>query len=233
MGIVPDTRTGKIEFYETHADIWRTNATQIGLTVAEATELAADAADARAAYNASLTARDAAKAATQTFYSATSDLAGFGAGLLAKIKSYAESTGNPNVYQLAQIPPPATPSPAPAPGTPTNFTVGLLQSGAVELRWKCENPAGVSGTIYECRRRIGSGGGGGAFAFIGATGTRSFTDDTLPSGSSGVTYEITAVRSTRRGAPAQFNVNFGVGGNGQAFARVVNVTPAPTAKLAA
>ena len=47
------------------------------------------------------------------------------------------------------------------------------------------------------------------------TGTSS-----LRSGSTGATYQITAVRSTRCGLPGQFNVNFGVGGDGLAFVTV-------------
>jgi hypothetical protein len=102
---------------------------------------------------------------------------------------------------------------APAPGTPTDFTASLNQTGVVTLKWKCANPAGTTGTIYECRRKIGNG----SFAFIGAVGTREFADATLPAGSIGVLYEVTAVRSTVRGNPALFNVNFGVGGGGGMF----------------
>lgn len=229
MPIVPTSRVGKITFYEAHASLWKDHYAQLGITLDDATKLLDATEQARAAYNASILARDAAKAATQDFYNDTSDMATLGAGLLSTIKSFAESTQNPSVYSIAQIPPPATPGPVPAPGTPMDFTVALMQSGAVELRWKCNNPEGSVGTIYECRRKIG-GGGGGSFQFIGASGVRSFIDDTLPSGSIGVTYEITAVRSTKRGLPAQFNVNFGVGGDGSAFATVEN---APAMKMAA
>jgi hypothetical protein len=74
-------------------------------------------------------------------------------------------------------------------------------------------------------RRIG-GGGASAFTFVGASGVKSFTDDTLVSGASPVTYQITAVRSTSRGNPAQFTVNFGVGGGGGfAVTSVTEETP--------
>ena len=223
MSTVPTTRIGKIEFYETHAPVWKLAADDIGITSGEGEALLAAATAAREAYNASIVARDASKAATQTFYNDTSDMATMGAGLLAKIKAFAEATQDPSVYAAAQIPPPAAPTPVAAPGTPMDFSVLLMQSGAIELRWKCNNPVGTQGTIYECRRKIG----GGAFTFIGASGVRSFIDDTLPSGSVGVTYEITATRSTKRGLPAQFNVNFGVGGDGAVFATVSNVPTVP------
>ena len=121
------------------------------------------------------------------------------------------------MYPLAQIPAPAVPSPVGPPGTPFDFTVALQQTGAVTLRWKCNNPVGASGTVYEVRRRVG---GTGTFGFLANVGTRSFTDETIPGGSNGVTYQITATRSTRRGTPAQFNVNFGIGGDGLTFATV-------------
>ena len=60
-----------------------------------------------------------------------------------------------------------------AAGDRTQDQKSFLQTGAVELKWKCANPTGTQGTIYECRRKIGNG----AFTFVGATGVRAFTDD--------------------------------------------------------
>lgn len=227
MGVVPNNRLGKIEFYESHNSAWSTNAAAIGLTAGKVTALAGLTTTARKAYDAHVTAQAAAKAATQTFYDAVRFMhssPGAGADMIETIKNFAQTTGNPAVYNLAQIPPPATPGTTPPPGTPFQFTVGLLQSGAIELKWKCSNPSGTQGTIYEVRRKIGGGGSGSSnpFTFVGATGVKKFTDDTLVggSGSSSVTYQVTAVRSTSRGTPAQFNVNFGVGGDGQAFATI-------------
>jgi hypothetical protein len=72
------------------------------------------------------------------------------------------------------------------------------------------------GTIYEVKRAAG----GGSMEFVGASGVKTFTDDTLPMGASPVTYQITAVRSTARGNPAQFVVNFGTGGGGLTIASI-------------
>ncbi|MBL9030862.1 MAG: hypothetical protein JNM80_04035 [Phycisphaerae bacterium] len=217
MGVVPDTRLGKIEFYEAHTlpgGPWAANAAAIGLTPAAVTALGTLTTQARAAFNAAEAARQAAKAATQNFYDkvrAMHNGPGAGSDMIQTIRTWAESKNDPNVYTLAQIPPPATPGVSPPPGTPFDFTVGLLQSGALELKWKCNNPSGTQGTIYEVKRRIG---GSGNFSFVGATGVKAFTDDTVAAGSPSVTYQITAVRSTQRGNPAQFTVNFGVGGGG-------------------
>jgi len=224
MGVVPDTRLGKIEFYEAHISPWTTNAAGIGLTPASVTALGTLTTQARAAYNAHIAARDAARAATDNFYDKVRDMhngPGAGADMIRTIRNHAETKDDPNVYVLAQIPPPATPGTTPPPGTPFEFTVGLLQNGALELKWKCNNPSGTQGTIYEVKRAIG----GGAFNFVGATGVKLFTDDTLPSGSAPVTYQITAVRSTARGNPAQFTVNFGIGGPGLTIASVTEGGP--------
>ncbi len=227
MGVVPDSRLGKIEFYEAHAlagGPWAANAAAIGLTPASVTALGTLTTAARTAFNAAEAARQSAKSATQAFYDAVRAMhSGPGAGqdMIDTIRNFAETKNMPNVYVLAQIPPPADPSTAPPPGTPFEFRVSLLQNGALELKWKCNNPSGTQGTIYEVKRSIG----GGALNFVGATGVKSFTDDTLPSGSAPVTYQITAVRSTARGNPAQFTVNFGIGGPGLTIASITEGGP--------
>lgn len=229
MSVIPTTRIGKVEFYEVHSPVWAAQAAAVGLTTTETAEITQRTEKSRGAYQAMLTARASAKAATEDFYDNVADMASYGAGLMSKIRGFAESTANPTVYIMAQIPAPATPTPAPAPGKPMDFSVELSESGVIMLKWKCVNPVGTTGTIYEVRRRIGAGS---PWTFLGATGVKSFDDDTLPAGSTGVTYEISAVRSTKRGLPGQFNVNFGVGGDGAAFARVENV-PTVSVKMAA
>jgi hypothetical protein len=66
---------------------------------------------------------------------------------------------------------------------------------------------------------------------VGATGTKSFIDATVPAGVAAVTYQVVACRSTSIGVAAQFTVNFGVGGGGEMMASVVGAGGAP--KLAA
>ena len=82
-----------------------------------------------------------------------------------------------------------------------------------------DRPVGVE---YRTRGRVG-----GAFAFVGNPGEKAFVDETVPAGAVPVTYRITATRSTARGNPAQFTVNFGAGG-----ASVTSVV-AESVKLAA
>lgn len=208
MATVPSSRIRKIEFYESHLQAWAVNAAAIGLDPAAVLAFQTLVLNARTSYLASETAREASQAATLNFHDKTDTMATIGANLLRTIRTFAENTGNPGVYALAQIPAPASPGPIGPPGQPFNLAVGLLANGALELKWKCDNPAGAQGTVYEIRRRIGAG----PFAHIDLAGERSFIDATIPSGATGIVYQITGVRSTTRGAPAQFLVNFGVDG---------------------
>jgi len=212
MDTVPNTKIGKIEFYESKLSPWGLAPASIGLQPSAVSALATATAAARAAYSAHLSAMEASKAATQFFYDKVRSLhagPGLGADMIQQIKTFAQTTNNPNVYVLAQIPGPSSPGEIPAPGTPFDFKVGLLQSGALELRWKCPNPEGAQGTMYEVRRKATHAGTD--FEFLGATGGRTFVDDTLSVGGGAWMYQITAVRSTARGHPANFLVNFGVG----------------------
>ena len=118
------------------------------------------------------------------------------------------------------------PQPVTELGMPTNMKVSLEATGAVTLRWKCVSPR-ATGMVYQVFRRIGDG----PFEYLGGAGEKKFTDSTLPMGSSQVTYQIQAVRSTASGPWAQFNVNFGTTSGGGTM--VASVTQSTPTKLAA
>lgn len=219
MSILPDSRKGKLEFFESHWETWLENATSIGLNSTIVNQLKTYVMDEREAFNAATLARDTSRSATNTWYVSSDTTVNLGRDLIKTIKAFAETSGNPNVYSLANIPAPVVPGPVGPPGTPMDFKVALRGDGALLLSWKCVNPVGSQGTIYEVRRKVA---GQSAFEFLGANGPKKFTDASIAAGSSNVMYEITAVRSTVRGAPAQFVVNFGVGGDG---AQVVSIAP--------
>jgi hypothetical protein len=222
MAIVPNTNIGKITFYEAHIPVWSATPTIIGLVAADCTALSALIGSARKEYDTQQAALYEARNATQRMKDAVRAMHALGSADIAKIKAFAEATNNPTVYTSAVLPPPATPSPVGPPGTPFEFVVTLLQTGAINLRWKCSNPTGASGTVYEVARRVG--GDSVPFTLVGAIGVREFEDATIARGSSSVTYRVQAVRSTSRGNPAQFTVSFGVGGNGLMVATVSEVT---------
>jgi hypothetical protein len=213
--IVPPDAAGKVLFFETHVTQWGSVATSIGTTTAIVTALNTKVVAARAALNAQQAAADAAKAATLAAKNAVATMNDAGIDIIKSIKTKAAT--DPNVYVLAQIPAPATPTPVGPPGTPTDFAITLQQNGALTLTWKCANPPGASGTIYQVYRKIGTAA---EFSFVGASGQRKFVDSTLPSIAGRVTYQIMGVRSTSFGDPAQFNVNFGIGGAGEMTASV-------------
>ena len=53
---------------------------------------------------------------------------------------------------------------------------------------------------------------GGEPVYCGGCGKKTYTDNTVPAGTTNVTYDIQAVRSTAAGPWATFNVFFGMGG---------------------
>lgn len=208
MSVVPKKTVERIQFYEDHTAPWAANAVAIGSTTTLVTDLTTKTTAARAAYDAQQAAQNVAKAATLTLENAMRALSQAGSDIIFQIRAKAGASGN-SVYALAQIPAPATPSPVGAPGTPSDFAVELNQDGSIVLKWKCNNPAGSSGTIYQIFRRDSAEG---EFNYVGGTGAKKFLDQTIPAGTSSVTYQMQAVRSTQAGAWAQFNVNFGVAG---------------------
>jgi hypothetical protein len=120
-----------------------------------------------------------------------------------------------------------TPTPIGSLGKPTKLKVTLSETGALELGWSCSSPR-ASGMTYQVFRRNAPDG---EFTYLGGTGEKKFTDATLPAGSSQVTYQIQAVRSTAVGPWASFNVNFGVS-SGSGAAKT-SVTEAKPVKIAA
>jgi hypothetical protein len=224
MSLVPRKSIDAVQFFENHIAPWNSHATQIGTTTAAITDLTTKAAAARANYDAQQTAQDAAKTATMAFQNSVEVLRLAGAAIIKNIRSKAETTGV-GVYELAQIPAPAIPSPIGPLGKPSDFKVALDETGALTLKWKCTNPIGATGATYQLYRQIGPTG---EFTFLGGTGRKDFTDATVPAGTGQVTYQIQAVRSTSVGPWARFTVSFGVGGGGP-----MTITEGTPTKLAA
>jgi hypothetical protein len=229
MSVIPPTRIGKVQFYENHIAPWTTNAAAIGVQPSAVTDLQTKTEAARDAYNAAQAAADASKAATLTYYNAVSAMATAGTAILKNIRAKADGSGD-GVYALAQIPPPATPSPVGPPGTPFGLGVTLNPDGSVELKWKCENPAGSTGTLYHVYRQIGTGA---EFSFIGGAGERKFTDATVPAGTPTVVYKIQGVRTSAIGVAGEFIVRFGVIGSGGAMTATVVESGPTSPKMAA
>ena len=211
MPVLPAKIQDLLDFCDGHTTTFTTNAAAIGLSSGAAISFKNATDKAKADYKAALLADDVKRAAFSTSQQSVKTLRKIAADTIAAIKAFADAATVPSVvYNLAQIPIPATPGPIPAPGTPTDFTAGIEPSGAITLRWRCVNPFGGGGTVYEIQRKSGTGN----FSVVGIVGTRSFTDTSLAAGSTGVMYQITAIRTTLRGIANIFVVNFGVGGGG-------------------
>jgi hypothetical protein len=228
--MIPKTVVGKIEWFENRLADWAANAAAIGSSAGEITALQTKTTTARASYLAQQQAQAAAKSTTLTLGDDITAMMNAGSDVIKKIRAKAATDGN-SVYALANIPAPALPSPMPPPGTPTDFKVSLDQSGALELKWKCPNPPGAHGTIYQVYRRTGAEG---EFTYLGGTGEKKFLDATIPVAATSLTYQIQAARSTAAGPWAQFNVNFGTNPGGAMTASVSEPTSGTTGpKIAA
>lgn len=210
--IIPDAYLEQIQFSEDHIGPFTTNAAAIGVTTSQLSALTAATTKARGSYNAAQAARLASKAATVQFHNDTNDVRDMLRDLITLIKAKAETTDNPNVYALAQIPPPAAPAPAALPGKPEGFVIILEADGSLTLTWKCENSTTSSGVFFQVQRKLA---GESVFTNIGGTPVKSFNDATVPAGVGGLTYLITGYRGTRIGKTSdQITVQFGVDGAG-------------------
>jgi hypothetical protein len=209
MGTYPvSPRADFLAWCQAHTLVFQSNAAAIGISAAQATTFKNLTTDTAAAANAQFIAKEAAKAATQTVNARFDDLAESAAEMVRSIRTFAENTGNPGVYAIAQIPPPAIPQPIPAPTQPTNLSATLeATSGDITLRWKATQPAGAAGTSYLIRRRLA---GQTEFAFVGVVGGKKFVDDTLIAGPDSVAYTVQAQRSDAAGPVSEIlTINFG------------------------
>jgi hypothetical protein len=227
MGLLPKNHAARIAWFQSRIAIWTSNATSIGTTTTQVTDVDTKATAAADALAAQETAQNAAKAATQTLLDAMDALTNSGNVVIDQVRTKARTAGT-GVYPLANIPAPATPAPVPPPGQPTDLKVALDATGMLTLKWKCANPPGSSGTTYNVYRRVGATG---EFTYLGGTGTRTFTDGTVPAGAALVMYQIQAVRSTAAGPWNTFNVFLGSDTGGAATVTSVAVAASP--KIAA
>jgi hypothetical protein len=221
MGVVPKKLAERIAWYQARQSAWTTNAAALGLSAPEMTTMSGYITAAVTALTAQTDAKNTAKAATVTLHDAGRTMSDYGSDLIKQIRARAGQDGD-GVYALALIPPPATPTPVGAPGTPYQLVVLLNPNGSIEMKWKCENPVGAQGTFYQIGRRPE---GTPEFTYLGGSGERRYVDATLPAGSSAVVYSIQAMRSTVMGPAAEFLVKFGVSTGGVATASVTELAP--------
>ncbi len=206
MAILPERYAALIGFLQSHAEVWEQHPGAIGLSEQQVEQVALAADRARDAYRAAQEARNAAEAATWALKNALGDTRSAASTAIDAIKLHARVSGQGNsVYTAAKIPPPESPSALPPPGLPRYTGCELDQFGALTIRWRCKQPRGSRNVTYLVQRRTP----GRAWQFLGATGVRHFTDETLPAGSPWAEYTITARRGSRQGSICVCRVNLG------------------------
>ena len=207
---------------------WQANDTQIGLSAPQALAVQNAYDAALAAIAAQDAARSAAEAATMAAQNAMRTLQRTIADSMRLIRAYATNRPTPAqaeiVYQLAQIPAPAVASPAPPPGTPRDLRVEIEPTtGALTLHWKCTNPPGTEGTSYIVMRRTSPSA---AFAFVGTTGQKRFTDESFAAGPASVEYTVRGQRGDLAGpTSAILTINFGKTSTGEVTASAQREQP--------
>lgn len=215
MGTYPTSpRSAFLAWCEAHYPIFLTNYAGLGITNSQALAFKTATQDLGTKQAASDTAKFAYRTAVNDADASNDTLRARAGETVRLIRAFAEASSNPEaVYSLAQIPPPAQPSPAPPPGTPKNFTVGINSAdGSIELAWKCENPSGTSGTTYVIRRRLTNDE---PWAVVDVVGEKRWTDTTFTAGPDSVQYSVFAQRAGRAGEASEIlTVNFGRGGGG-------------------
>ncbi len=212
MSITPQKLLQRLEFYEQRAPGWVTNATTIGLTTEQATQLQNLVTGTRTAYDDAQAARNAAKSATVTQDAAFDAMDTFGAQMIKIIRAFGLATGDPAVFATAQIPEPKQPEPR-APVNPSNVTFDLVENGALEVRW---DGLTIPGTTYLVDRQTWSGTGQPTgFARIATVSERRFVDTNIPTGTATATYRVSALKGGQQTAGAQSTAHFVFVGNGQ------------------
>ena len=208
MSVLPPQRLDQVQFCEDHHDVWAASFAQIGITSAMVTALDTLTTQARKDYAAAQQARQASKAATAAFYNSCGLMRDKAAELIRVIKTYADTTNNPNVFTIAQIPEPAAPGTNPPPGQPENVVVTLGLSGVLNFKWKSEN---ATGGFFQIKRKIGAASN--PWTIIGGSGNREFTDNSIPIGTTNVQYRVWGVRGNVNGPESlTLAIQFGVVG---------------------
>jgi len=175
---------------------WTTHAADIGLDPTELSAFSAQLTWVQTNLNDAISARSIAKGKTATFYASAEPVTESASALLKTIRAYAATSGADNVYELARIDPPATPTPVPAPTIPTDIRTTVQNDGSIKITWKAKNAAPGAGTAFTIHRRLD---GQNSYEMVGTSGVRSFVDETVTPGAASASYMIRGIRGDKVG----------------------------------
>ncbi len=211
MGNIPDNRRDLLAFGLSHADTWQTAAQEIGLTNAQAARVKADSGTTQGKQNSVEIQRDAVKTATRELSENYTDLRRSVAEAVRTITTFAENQPTQKlrlaVFNTANIEPPAPRRNNVPPRVATELKVSLdATTGALQLRWKAAQPAGV---VYSVYRKTSTSS---TFTLAGVTGEKKFIDLGLPGSPNIVSYYVVATKGTLSSSPGgTLEVRFGNG----------------------
>ncbi len=198
MALVPDSKTGAINFFQSRIAAWSADPAAIGLSSQQVMDISAATGAAQTTLLAMQQAYNTARSATATNDADIETMRAVGSNIISTIRAYAKTTGDPNVYVLADIPAPKPPTPAGAPDAPTNVTGVINNRGAVELKW--EGTLAFR-TFFEVYRMFE---GQSQWTLLASVGAKAFEDDTIPPDTtSAVKYFVQAKRGELRSDPSE------------------------------
>ncbi len=190
---------------------WQGDPEAVGLDAGRVAALQA-ANDAAAAAQQQLeAARQTTERATSVFNNACNTVRQLAGQCVRSIDAFALASGDPNaVWELAAVPALRPRGAGKSPAQPRAFTAGLNGNGSLTVKWKCSNPRGVSGVVYQVSRRLNNTG---PFSVLDTVGGKQFVDGSIPAGTFAVTYKVVGKRGQRVGPVSdQFTVQFGAAG---------------------
>ena len=216
MGLnLPSDRRQALEWLEARIAQWNVAPAAIGLTSGQVIDIAQKVVNTRGSFTSVQTIRTDAKNETQTFYANADDMHASAAPLVANIKNFAENSADPQVvYDASGVLPADPPSPQSPPTVPTNIRRTVNPSGSITLFWDATGP---TGSVYNVKRKLATEA---IYTLIGQGDgvDKSFTDITLPVGTTSVTYIIQGVRGPLVGPESQaVTITFGVGADAGAL----------------
>lgn len=199
---IPNGRIDRLNWIESLIEQWTANQVLLGLSAPQIADLTQRATDARDAFENANEARLIAKTRTQLFHDKADDAHALASDLLALIKGTAVTSAEPIVvYCAAGITARKKSGPTGAPGQPAIERTSVNADGSITLNFAVTGPASPAspvGTTWQVSRQLD---GETVLRIIGLAdpATKSFTDQSLPEGTSRVWYQIAGVRGARKG----------------------------------